>query len=181
MKSDTEILTEYQCLERHEDPDGIVGAGICMLLGVGIRKDPSRAFDYFKTASKRPHHSPKATNNYALCFLLGIGTNVDNDKACKLLKKSAEHGDDVAKVNWVHCMLMDFCDLTDPRRLLREACLKNCPEAHFLLSVCYHHGLGGIEKDSEKGKQEARLAKDLGFKCKERAGLADVYWFFSYP
>ena len=72
--------------------------GMMYYYGQYVQKDPQKAFDLLKKASESDDPPGDAMRVLSACYRYGVGTTIDNEKAEYWLKKSAEYGDNQAKM-----------------------------------------------------------------------------------
>lgn len=72
--------------------------GMMYYYGQYVQKDNKKAFDLLKKASESDNPPGDAMRVLSACYRYGVGTTIDNEKAEYWLEKSAEYGDDQAKM-----------------------------------------------------------------------------------
>src|SRR5687767_5067004 len=72
--------------------------GGCYELGIGVEKDESKAFKYYKKSAKRGYLGAKFPLGY--CYVNGIGTKVDEKKGFKLYNEAAGKRDDTQNISY---------------------------------------------------------------------------------
>ena len=77
--------------------------GQCYLDGLGINKDPQKAFFWFSRAAEQMNH--KALNSLGYCYENGIGTSRDEFQAYSFYKIAALKGHSAAFNNLANCYL----------------------------------------------------------------------------
>ncbi len=69
--------------------------GRCYQLGIGIERDETKAFEYYKKSTEKEYNN--AQYQLSKCYKFGIGIEKDEAKAFKYCKESAEKGYNMAQ------------------------------------------------------------------------------------
>ena len=130
--------------------------------GIGVEKDPAKAFSMFQKAARSGNDMARLYVGYAL--LTGAGTTVDVDKARYWLREAADAGHVDALVQLARSYrkpLADPPDLAQAEALYKEAAEKGSIEALVSLGyMCVDSELG--DRDVGRATEYFRQAAELG-------------------
>lgn len=157
-------------------PDAFVALGNCFEKGLGVLKDPIKAFDFYSQAAKQGSITGHA--NLGRCYEFRIGLKeVDIAKANHHYKIAAKGNDTYAQYAWgYNCRYskgMKEPDFNEALRMFRDAAKKNDKNAQRELGLMYLNNIGG-NKDLKKARKWLQLASDQG----DRIGQTSIGWFY---
>lgn len=90
IKESFNILFERS---NNNDANALNNLGVYFDQGIGVEKDPAKAFEYFTKASQIGLENGCADYNLAICYVYGKGTNQDLDKAQQCYFRASQHMD----------------------------------------------------------------------------------------
>src|SRR6266542_5219167 len=124
--------------------------GECYRSGIGIEKDETKAFEYYKKYAENRNNL--AQNVLGYLYENGKGTEKDLEKAIYWYNKAAENGYEIAQFNLGRCYQIGTGvekDETKAFEYYKKSAEKEFVNAQFQLGECYRLGIG-IEKDETK-------------------------------
>jgi uncharacterized protein len=125
--------------------------------GIGFKKDPQKAFEYYKKAAES---EPFAMMEVANCYLNSIGTPPDYIKAIEYYQKANEYGivDGLVGIGEVHHVLKNY---EESFKYFLKAAEKGNKNGLCFVGVSYLEGVGA-EKNVSLGKFYLNEAKKKG-------------------
>lgn len=137
--------------------------GLCYLNGVGVRRNPAKAFGFFRRAADQS--DPNGCYNYGYCLFHGLGCTMDRPAAVAALR-SADRGGQPQAMNLLGVCYRDgiVCN-RDPAAaaaFFRRSSKCGLPDG------CLNYGLAlirgeGEEKDEAAGLEYVRMAAECRF------------------
>ncbi|KAK3276969.1 hypothetical protein CYMTET_14992 [Cymbomonas tetramitiformis] len=80
-------LQQYMSLAEAGDPNGMVGAGVVLVGGLGVPRDESKGVSWLQRAHEAGH--PQGHYELAVCYYTGDGVEEDESRAFCLFQKAA--------------------------------------------------------------------------------------------
>jgi len=163
--------------------------GKCYEKGTGISKNLEEAAQWYEKAAEQGHHGARsrlqdiegndpiawfkkhaalgdagAQFGWGMCYATGEGVEKDIAKALEWVEKAAAQGHRQAQES-----LQQYKEkgtfFSEPKieaSHYREAAEQGDAQACYMLSMCYSRGIGGVEKNVEKGIEWLTKAADQG-------------------
>lgn len=130
------------------DANGLYNLGVCLLNGIGCKRDEVAAFERFKYAADQDQ--PEAMNNLGIFFREGVVVPKDAVEATKFFRRSAESGCITGQLNFSIALLRgEGIAANEPLavRMLMAIAKRGNAEAMDALAHCCEKGLGGMPCD----------------------------------
>ena len=176
--SDKSELEQKMSAADDGDVSAQIDLGYMYLYGVdGVERDLDKAFHYYSLAAEQ--NNPTALHNLGSLYYNGLGTKRNTKVAVELFKKSAELGNDDAKVNLAFIYLTgknkDDAVNSTIVELLDQAQTNGDQLARFMLGYAYYSGFA-VEKDYKKAFKLIKAAASGEAQFDEaQLVLADMY------
>eukprot|EP00897_Mesotaenium_endlicherianum_P008175 jgi/Mesen1/7386/ME000382S06586 len=101
-----QAVEQFSMATKKHDADGQYNLGVLHLYGLGVKRSPAKAFNYFSMAANRQDHLG-ALFQLAKSHHRGLGTQRDATTAAVLYKAVAERGPWGGILRWAHARYMD--------------------------------------------------------------------------
>ena len=123
--------------------------GYCYLYGIEVTINEKRAFELFNEASELG--SIEALVKLGGSYVTGRGVKKDVMKAIEIYEKVLETGVSCVRTDLGVCYINENIQLEKGRKLICDAVEQGSIPAYFNYGLCLSHGIGGFEKNIEKG------------------------------
>jgi len=114
--------------------------GMLYLKGIGVQKDPSKAFSYFSKAADKAY--PKAQYNLGRLYKYGIGCTIDFTKAMDWFVIATENGNQRAAYSLGYMYYKGFGVAQSYKEAVYWFERSEDPMAKHFLGLCYYLGYG---------------------------------------
>lgn len=155
------------------DPRCQYQLGKCYLAGIGVPKDPNRAFEYiFKAANA---NNPVAQNELGLCYEYGVGTEINKNEAIVWFTKAAALGNEKAQNNLGRCYDEGVGVQKDPKNAFDsyyKSAIKGDTDAQLRIAEYYLLGYGVEKSEAEAFKWFEKASENNAV---ARFRLAELY------
>ena len=131
----------------------------CYLKGNGVKKDPAKAFTWYKQAAAQGHERAKM----ALDMLSDMGLSTPNPTPAATPTPAPQHDQSEANQLFqqgVRCL--NEKNYTEAAKLFKAAADQGHAQAQFYLGCCYDNGQGVPQNQAEAAKWY-KLAADQGY------------------
>lgn len=145
------------------DPSSSILLGDCYLNGLGVKKDPVRAFDIYRTVASSG--DPVGLYTLGCCHVNGIGTKTNYIEAAKVFQKASEFLFPPALYELGGCYSEGLgveSNEVKAVELYQKAADRDFAPAQGELGWCYAHGFG-VLSNATKAVEWYRRAADRGF------------------
>ena len=147
--------------------------GYCYLYGIGVTNSNKRAFQLFNEASELG--SLEALFELGELYTTGNGVKKDVIKAMEIYEKVLESGGFRARSDLGVCYINENIHLEKGRRLICEAVDQGSVHAYFNYGLGLAYGVGGFEKNIERGLEYIIKSSDADFTLAQFE-LANMYF-----
>lgn len=156
--------------------------GLCYAFGLGVERNPVKAFELFKESFQGGNLS--ATAQLANCYDTGFGVErcpAEATAVCERCMKAGSDSSGLIHPTYGMRVIMGNGDEKNEARgkaLIMDA--RNSSRKWFVLGECYRHGIG-FEKDERRAKQFYRKAVDwdrdaaTGARTEAYVALAEMF------
>lgn len=154
------LLLKKASLEGNDNATFVLGC--CHMDGIGISKNPQKAFEIWKSLAEKGHIA--SLRKIGVCYRDGKGVKKNETEACKWLEKAANKDDTNSQIALAVIYGGRNSNLKDYTKVFywmsKAAELEN-PEGYYGLGVCYEEGKG-VEIDINKAISYYQKAADKG-------------------
>lgn len=152
------LLAQYEEMVAQGNPEGYYFLGDLYINGLGVDKDPEKAFNLFKLGVE--NNDPKCYYTLGVCYLNGFGTEVDFELAQSiftngypLILEAANNNDPVAAFLIGNLYYYGYFkqipqDLNQAIVWYEKSAALNYSRAAFILGLIYESGKLGVKDDA---------------------------------
>ena len=123
--------------------------GYCYLCGIEVTTNEKRAFELFNDACNLG--SLEALIQVGDLYATGTGVKKDVMKAIEIYEKALKAGASCVANSLGVCYINENIQLQKGRQLITDAVEVGSRTAYFSYGICLAYGIGGFEKNIEKG------------------------------
>src|SRR5690606_27701697 len=153
-------------LERAEAGDAAAQtlAGEIYSRGLGVRRDPEKAFQWYARAARQGDR--EALFQYGMALIDGTHVERNEEEAHEYLRRAADAGHVLAQFNFAQLVLKirpGPAGIAEAVDYYEKAALAGLPDAEYALAQVYENGLGGRARDSRIARQWLQKAAAQNF------------------